>query len=66
MDIDTAIRELDQDETNKYLGIHKGNGMQHSKIKEHIRKECYRQLRAILKTEWNSANRIEAITTLAS
>ena len=30
-----------------------------------IRKECYRRARGILKTELNSANRIEAINTLA-
>ena len=33
LDIDTIICELDQEETNKYLGIDKGNGIQHSKIK---------------------------------
>ena len=34
-------------------------------MKEEIRKECYRRARAILKTELNSANRIEAVNTLA-
>ena len=34
-------------------------------MKEKIRKECYRRVRAILKTELNSANRTEAINTLA-
>ena len=62
--IDTTIRELDQDETYKYLGIDEGNGIQHSKMKEKIRKECYRRARAILKTELNSASRIDAINTL--
>ena len=42
LDIDTAIRELDQEETYKYLGIDERNGIQHSKMKEMIRKECYR------------------------
>ena len=37
LDIDTAICELDQDETYKYLGIDEGNGMQHSKMKEKIK-----------------------------
>ena len=40
--IDTTICELDQDETCKYLGIDEGNGIHHSKMKEKIRKECYR------------------------
>ena len=65
LDIDTAVRELDQHETYKYLGIDEGNGIQHSKMKEMIRKECYRRATAILKTELNSANRVEAINTLA-
>ena len=34
-------------------------------MKEKIRNECYRRVRAILKTELNWANRIEAINTLA-
>ena len=33
-------------------------------MKEKIRKECYQRVRAILKTEVNSANQIEAINTL--
>ena len=64
MDVDTTVRELDKDETYKNQGIDKGNGIQHSEMKEMIRKECYRPARAILKTELNSANRIETINTL--
>ena len=33
-------------------------------MNEKIRKECYRRVRTILKTELNSANRIQAINTL--
>ena len=65
LDIGTIICILDQDETYKYLGINKGNGIQHSKMKEKIKKECYRQARAILKTELNSADKMEPINTLA-
>ena len=53
---DTSIRELDQKETCKCLGIDKGDGMQHAKLKEKIRKECYRQVRAIFHTELNTKN----------
>ena len=38
--IDTTIRDLDQDETYKYLRIDEGNGIQRTKMKEKIRKEC--------------------------
>lgn len=34
-------------------------------MKEKIRKECYRRVRTILKTELDSANQIHAINTLA-
>ena len=62
---DTTIRELEQEEVYKYLGINESNRIKHATMKEKIRKECYRRVRAILKTELNSANRIEAINTLA-
>ena len=65
LDIDTMICELGQDETYKYLGINEGNGTQHSKMKEKIMIECYRQVRAILKTELNSTNKLEVVNTLA-
>ena len=61
----TIIRDLDQEEFYKYLGVNESDGIQHSHMKETIRKECYCRVRAILKTELNSANRIEAINTLA-
>ena len=62
---DTSIRELDQEETYKYLGTDEADGIQHSKMKEKIRKECYREVRAILHTESNAKNKLEAINTLA-
>jgi len=65
LDIDTTIRELDLDETYKYLGVNEGNGINHAVMKEKVRKEYYRRIRLILKTELNSKNRIEAINTLA-
>ena len=34
-------------------------------MKEKIRKECYRRVRATIKTELNSANQIQAINKLA-
>ena len=65
LDIDTTVRELGEDETQKYLGIDEGIGIKNSHVKERIRKECYRQTRAKLKTELNLANKIKAISTLA-
>ena len=42
LDIDTKIKDLDQEETYKYLGLEQGDGIQHGKTKEKIRKECCR------------------------
>ena len=60
----TKIKELEQEEVYKYLGVSESNGIQHVTMKEKI-KECYRRVRAILKTELNSANRIQAINAFA-
>ena len=65
LDIDAAIRDLDPEETYKYLGVNEGDGINHASMKEKIRKEYYRRIRLVLKTELNSKNRIEAINTLA-
>ena len=65
LDMDTVIKSLDQEDVYKYLGVNEGNGIQHSSMKEKIRKECYRRVRALLKSELNAQNRITAINTLA-
>ena len=65
IDINTSIRELDQEEAYKYLGINEGDGIQHAAMKEKVRKEYYRRVRLVLKSELNAANRFQAINTLA-
>ena len=65
IDIDTTIRELELGETYRYLGVNEGNGINHSAMKEKIRREYYRRIRLILKTGLDSKNRIAAINTLA-
>lgn len=65
LDDDSVIKELDQEGTYKYLGVNEGDGIQHAKMKEKIKKECLRRVRSILKTELNSKNRITAMNTLA-
>ena len=65
LDENTIIKDLEQEGTYKYLGVNEGNGIQHSQMKEKIKKECIRRVRSILKTELNSKNRITAINTLA-
>ena len=62
---DTAIQELNQEEVYKYLGVDESDGIQHSKMKGKIRKEYYRRVRLILRTELNGRNKMEAINSLA-
>ena len=47
---DTEVQELDQEEVYKYLGVDENDGIQHSKMKEKIRKEYNRRVRLILRT----------------
>ena len=61
LDHNTKIKELEQEATYKYLGVNEGDGIQHSHMKEKIRKEYYRRIRLVLNTELNSANKIKAI-----
>ena len=51
LDTDTCIGELDQEGVYKYLGINEGDGIQHAAIKEKVRKEYYRRVRLVLKSE---------------
>ena len=55
--------ELDVNTT--ILGVSEGDGVQHSQMKEKIRKEYYRRIRMVLKSVLNSTNKLEAINTLA-
>ena len=65
LDIETTIKELDPEEAYKYLGVNEGDGINHASMKEKTRKEYYRRVRMILKTELNSKNKIQAINSLA-
>ena len=65
LDEETTIKELQQEDSYKYLGINEAEGIQHAKMKEKIRKEYYRRVRLILKSELNAVNRIAAINSLA-
>ena len=65
IDDDTEIQELDQEGVYNYLGVDESDGVQHSKMKEKIRKEYNRRVRLILRTELNGRNKIEAINSLA-
>ena len=65
LDFETKIRELDPEEAYRYLGVNEGDGINHATMKEKVRREYYRRIRLVMKTELNSKNRIQAINTLA-
>ena len=65
LDTTTIIKDLEPEESNKYLGVTEGDGIQHSSMREKIRKECFRRVRSILRSELNARNRIYAINSLA-
>ena len=64
-DINTTIKELEQESAHKYLGIYEGDRIQHATMREQIRKEYYRRVRLVTKSELNGSNKIEAINTIA-
>ena len=65
LDKNKNIKELEQEEIYKFLGVNETNGIQHTTMKEEIRKECYITVWDIFETEPNSANQIQAINILA-
>ena len=65
--LDTAmvIKDLEPQESYKYLGVTEEDGMQHPSMTEEILKECFRRVRSILRSELNAPNRMDAINSLA-
>ena len=63
IELDTTIQELEQEGKYKYLGVNEGDGIQHAKIKGKIRKQHYRRIRIVTKSELDAVNRVEAINT---
>ena len=61
LDTITIIKDLEPLENYKYLRVTEGDGIQHSSMREEIRKECFRRVRSILRSELNACNRIDAI-----
>ena len=51
LDQNTVIKDLEQKEMYKNLGVDESNGIEHAAMKEKIRKKCYQRVRAILERE---------------
>ena len=65
VDTGTSIKELDQLENYKYLGIVENCGISHKVMKQNIKKEYIRRVRLVLKTQLNAKNKITAVNSLA-
>ena len=53
--IELDVSNIIQEGTYKHLGVSEGDGVQHSQMKEKIRKEYYWRIQMVLKSELNSA-----------
>ena len=60
-----VIKDLETEESYKYLGVTEGDGILHSSMREKIRKEYFRRVKPIRRIELNARNRIDAINSLA-
>ena len=60
-----VISELEAEETYKYLGVEEANEIKDGKVKNVVRKEYYRRVRNIAKSELTGKNKMTSIGTLA-
>ena len=65
LDEETMIKDLEQEKVYKYLGVDESSGIQHTTMKQKLKKKLLRRTQLILNTELNSKNRITATNTLA-
>ena len=65
LDQETEIRDLEEQEIYKYLGIEENDAIQHAKMRDKISKEYLHRLRKICKTQLTNKNKITAINQLA-
>ena len=56
------IQELEPESAYTYQGIDEGDGTEHHKMKNKVRK---RRIRLVMKSELNARNKISALNTLA-
>ena len=65
LDESSEIRELNEEEHYKYLGIDENECLQHAKMRDKVSKEYVRRVRKICKTQLINKNKITAINQLA-
>lgn len=65
IDGDTEINDLQRVGMYRYLGVEERDGVEGKLMKDRVRKEYYRRIRDVLKSELSGANKIKAISSLA-
>ena len=60
-----TIECLEPGQVYKYLGVDESNGIQHSSMREKLRREYFRRVKMILRTELYGRNKVLAINGLA-
>ena len=60
-----TITGLEPGQVYKYLGVDEGNGIQHSTMRERLRREYFRRVKMVLRTELYGRNKVLAINGLA-
>ena len=63
---DKMIKNLQEDESYKYLGVQELDNIKSSEMKERVSKEYKRRVRKVLETKLNGNNIIKAINTWAA
>ena len=60
-----TIKGLEPGQVYKYLGVDESNGIQHSTMRERLRREYFRRVKMVLRTELYGRNKVLAINGLA-
>ena len=60
-----TINCLELGQVYKYLGVDESNGIQHSMMRKRLRREYFRRVKVILRTELYGRNKILAINEFA-
>ena len=60
-----TINCLEPGQVYKYLGVDESNGIQHSMMRERLRREYFRRVKVVLRTELCGRNKILAINGFA-
>ena len=61
----TVFKDLEPEESYKYLEVTEEDGIQNFSKREKNCKECFRRVKSIQRSELNARNRIDAINSLA-